>query len=222
VNFKKIEISQGTEISHDLLYSMARNDDIIKKYYEAAPHGILGWVEFESNISISAFDPLSVDGEDDPEWYSLAVIPAYIEDNRIIKMSMKGLTVMHQSTTLPATVFQQALNGRFVIQYSVSSNDIDGDSATTAYVPYRMLMSGNFIDSNQNRQYGRIFGHNVCVSVKKDQKSAVIHNNFNTTTIEPGQCKINFQVKRLSTPMEISASGESKLQIMIEDLGAFQ
>jgi hypothetical protein len=218
MSFKNHDIRQGTLVNQDLFNSMARNDDIIKEYYSSSSHGILAWSELESGGFISAYDPDSVIDGEDPEWQTFTSFSIDPQDERVVKFSVKGLTVIHQGTSGITEQYNHALNARFTIQYP---DDLGTVPSTTAVVPYRFVASGNFIPPNTEKEFGRIFGHNICIStLNYKSPSTSIYKNF--PVIKPGQSFVNFQIRKLNVPQNITGSSESKIQIMVEDIGEWR
>jgi len=209
MNFKFNKVGQNTDISHDLLYSMARNDDIIKEYYEASSLGILGWYETESSILVNAFDS---DDEDDTEWHSICSISINAEENKAIKMSLRGLNVVHQApNSAPSgmsTPYRHAMNARFAIS----------SAEEESIVPYRFVASGRYVEGNQTRSMGRIFGHNVCF-VTSEVLVWPASYTAPPSIIRPGFNNVKLEVKKLDVSQNIVATSDNKLQVLIEDLG---
>lgn len=227
MNFKFYKIGQNTNISHDLLYSMARNDDIVKMYYEASSHGVLGWYESESSMMVSAFDPDELDGETDPNWHTICSLIIDPDENRNIKLSLRGLNIVHQTpSNAPAgntASYRHAMNARFAIQYpnNLVQETIGADefTSTLAVLPYRFVASGRFMGPNESRQMGRIFGHNLCTTVSEWQQLTKEKPDPNTTFIRPGKSKISLQIKKLDVTQNIIATGENAFQVFVEDVG---
>lgn len=227
MSYKNNIIGQNSEINHELFYSMARNDDLIKTYYEGSSYGILGWYESETSITVPVYDPEAVEEnidspEDsgDPEWFKIASIVATPGNERVIKFSIRGLSVMHESTSQISEVYKHALNARFSIQYP-QDQDEDETPSTKSFIPYRFVASGNFVSADNAREFGRIFGENICIStLEVDSPDVNIYRNY--PLIRPSKSLINLEVKKLNVPQKLIINGESKFQVIIEDIGEWR
>lgn len=226
MNFKFHKIGQNTEISHDLLYSMARNDDIVKNYYEASGVGILGWYETESSVLVNAFDPdAEVSGQEDPEWENVASLIIYPEEERVVRLTVRGLKVTQQAPSdAPSGVnipYRHALNARFSIQYPDPTNA----AKTIAVMPYRFVASGRYVAPNKIGDFGRIFGHNICIATNNYNLPADdalrLSKYKNIPLIKPGKTTLNFEIKKIDVNQNIVANGESSFQIMVQDVGGW-
>lgn len=230
--FKDINIGTNTEINKQLFYQMARNDDIIKLYYESCRAGVLGWTEIESSIYIpTRLTPEQIElgdlGEgEDPTWATIATLPLIMEDRRVIKITTSAFMNVHQATSGIATAYRPSLEIRYTFDYPEEFADEVSAPKAITLIPYVYLSNGHFLIADRTREYGRIYAQNIAVSTndfllaKSNATRIKKYQKYNL--IKPGKSFLNVKVKKLDVPQNLFASGENKVQIMVEDCGAWR
>jgi hypothetical protein len=224
MSFKPHVIGQSKEITSDFLNSMARNDDVNKAYYETSSYGILGWFEAESNIVISAFDPESLQSNgEDPNWPTVTSLTIYPENNRVIKMSFMSLLLMQEAPSNASNnVYNQGINIRFLVEYPD-----DASGLNTSVIPYRYVAPGGYISANAKKEMGALFGHSICIATNDNPNTSstnypLLSTPPYNTFIKPKKVKVNLQIRRLNLNQTIVANAESKMQVLIQDIGEWR
>lgn len=233
--FKDLKVGTNTPINKNLFYDMARNDDILKLYYESCRTGVLGWREIDSSIYIpTKLTPEQIEAGDlgegeDPTWATIASIPVVIEDKRVVRLSMSAFMNTHQSTSGIPTQYRANLRARFHFDYPSIENEGEDEEILTnavSLIPYDYVSNGEFLSAERSKEYGRIFAQNIVISTtdyllaKSNTIRIKKYQKYNL--IKPGKAYVAIKILKRDVPQSIFASDENKIQIIIEDGGAWR
>lgn len=231
--FQNIRVGSNTPINKTLFDKMARNDDILKLYYESCRTGVIAWQEIEQAIYVSTrLTPEQVAAGDlgegeDPTWATISTLPIVVENRRVVKIMTSAFFNIHQSTSDIPTTYRENIRIRYTIEYPAEEPAPENSNAAAiTLIPYLYISNGDFSSANQTKEYGRIYAQNIVISTndyllnKSDNNRIAKYQKYNL--IKPGKAFVNVQVRKQDVPQNIYASAENKMQIIIEDCGAWR